>query len=377
MATGQITTYDLTTGVIVDIDPMIRMLSPTDTPLQNGLGLRGDDPETVLSTDTVFEKKFEWQDETILIPSSTAGATSTTGASTLVVATGDREKFSTGDAILIVATDEIVRVTGYNATAHTLDIARSHGAAAADTIASGGALVSLGAQLAEGSDPEAARAVDWTNRYNLTQIFGPTKIEVSQTEQAIRKYGLNTTMMDKQVANRTKEMAIQIEQALLNGDRVDDTSGKIRMTGGINYWITTNVDSATTQITSATLLDQMQACWDLGGVPDRCLGNSTQIRAISALDEGDIRLGRMDTGRGQTVQYFDSDFGRLSMVLHRWANTKNLFLFSREQAQQKVLRPLRFEMLAKTGDSIKGQIVKEMGLQFEAERWAAKFTALT
>ena len=41
MPTGTITTYDLTTGVIVDIDPMIRMLDPTEVPLQSGAGSDG------------------------------------------------------------------------------------------------------------------------------------------------------------------------------------------------------------------------------------------------------------------------------------------------------------------------------------------------
>jgi hypothetical protein len=42
----------------------------------------------------------------------------------------------------------------------------------------------------------------------------------------------------------------------------------------------------------------------------------------------------------------------------------------------KTLRPFSFQMLAQTGDAVKGMIVGEKTLKFEAERWAAKFTAL-
>lgn len=372
MPTGTITTYDLTTGVIVDIDPLIRLLDPTDVPLQNA---RGSDGRSVLSTGTMFEKKKEWQDETILIPRSTVAATATTGGAVLTVASGHQTRFSTGDALLIGA--EQVRVTAYGNTADTLLIARGHASTSADTIALAADIVNLGAQLAEGSDPQNARSADWANRYNLSQIFGPTAVVVSGTENAIRKYGLNGTQFDKQAANRMAEEAIKLEQALIYGKRYDDSSGKIREMGGLSYFITTNVDSTTTEVGKAKFLDMLQSIYTLGGNPNILLVGPTQKRRISAIDEGDIRLGRADNGRGEMVDYFDSDFGRLDMVLHRRVRATEAFAFSRDQATILTLRPWQFEMLGKTGDSLKGQIVAEKSLKFEAERWAGRFTALT
>lgn len=372
MPTGTITTYDLTEGVIVDIDPLIRLLDPVDVPLQNGAGSNG---RSVLSTGSMFEKKKEWQDETILIPRSTVAATATTGGGVLTVASGHQLRFSTGDALLIGA--EQVRVTAYGNTADTLLISRGYASTSADTIANGADIVNLGAQLAEGSDPQNARSLDWANRYNLSQIFGPTAVTVSGTENVIRKYGLVGTQFDKQAANRMAEEAIKLEQALIYGKRYDDASGKIREMGGMNYFITTNVDSATTEVGSTKLLDMLQTIYSLGGNPNRALVGALQKRRISAIDEGDIRLGRQDNGRGQMVDYFESDFSRLDIVLHRRVRSTDAFIFSREQAEILTLRPWQFEMLGKTGDSLKGQIVGEKSLKFEAERWAGKFTALT
>jgi hypothetical protein len=372
MPTGTVTTYDLTTGVIVDIDPLIRLLDPTDVPLQNGAGSDG---RSVLSTGTTFEKRFDWQDETILIPRSTAAATATTGGGVLTVASGHQLRFSTGDALLIGA--EQVRVTAYGNTADTLLISRGYADTSAGTIASGTDIVNLGANLAEGSDPQNARSLDWSSRYNLTQIFGPTAVVVSGTENAIRKYGLVGTMFDKQAANRMAEEAIKLEQALLYGTRYDDTSGKIRQMGGMSYFITTNVNSSTTEISLSSMLDLAATIYDLGGAPNRLLVGALQKRRISALDGDDIRLGRQDNGRGQTVDYFDSDFGRWDIVMHRRVRATDAFLFNRDQATIRTLRPFQFEMLGKTGDSEKGIIVGEKTLQFNAQRWAGRFSALT
>jgi len=372
MATGIITTFDLTQGVIVDIDPLIRLLDPVDVPLQGGAGSNG---MTVLATDGCFEKKIEWQDDTILTPRSTVGATATTGDTVLTVASGERLRFSTGDALLIGS--QQVRVTGYGSTADTLLVSRAYAGTTAGTIASGADIVNLGANLAEGSDPEDPRSQDRTGRYNLTQIFGPTSVIVSGTEQAIRKYGLSTTEFDYQMALRVKEEAIKLEQALIYGTRFEDTNNKLRQMGGMTYYITTNVDSTTTQVGTSSILDILQDTFDAGGNPNRVLVGSRQKRNISALDSDDIRLGRADNGRGQTVDYFDSDFGRVDFVLHRRMRSGDAIFFNRDQAVLKTLRPLQFKMLGDTGDSTKGMVVMEKTLKFEAERWAARMSALT
>jgi len=372
MPTGLISTYDLTQGVIVDMDPLIRLLDPTEVPLQGGMGSNG---LTVLATDSCFEKKIEWQDDTLLTPRSTVAATATTGDTVLTVASGERLRFSTGDALLIGS--EQVRVTGYGNTADTLLVSRAYASTTAGTIPAGTDIVNLGANLPEGSDPEDPRATDRTGRYNLTQIFGPTSVIVSGTEQVVRKYGIQTSEFDYQMALRAKEELIKLEQALIYGTRFEDTQNKIRQMGGMTFFITTNVDTTTTQVSSSSILDMLQDIYDAGGNPNRALVGSRQKRNVSAIDSDDIRLGRADNGRGQTVDYFDSDFGRIDFVLHRRMRSTDMIFFNRDQATLKTLRPLQFKMLGDTGDSVKGMIVMEKTLQFEAERWAGRFTALT
>ena len=97
MATGTMTSYDLTTGVQLEVEDLIYVISPFDVPL---LGANGADGRTVLSQDTVYEKKVEWLDETLLTPRTTLGATYVTADTYITIAAGERERFQTGDIIL-------------------------------------------------------------------------------------------------------------------------------------------------------------------------------------------------------------------------------------------------------------------------------------
>ena len=376
------TTYDLTTGVKLDVEDAIWLISPFDVPLQGAMGADG---RVSLASATCFEKKVEWLDETLLTPRTTQSATTalaTTNGTTLYCAAGAQLQFQTGDVILMDG--EYMQITSYVSTTGWA-VARGGttnsnglGTVVITTSATGDVIIGVGSALAEGSNPPAARAVDRTDRYNLTEVFGPYGVSVSQSEQAIQKYGLRSTEFDHQVMNRTKEAFIAIEQAVLYGlQQAGSNSPLNRTMGGFIYYITSNVDSTSTQITDATLLPNLNNCFDAGGTPDRIVLGSYQKRQLSQLNSGDIRYPQELNTRGQVVDYYDSDFGRLAVVLDRWCRKADLFIFSRDQAELNTLRPLSFEMLAKTGDAINGQVVGEKTLKFRRQSWAAVMTALT
>src|SRR5687768_9965930 len=113
MPTGRATSYDLTVGVVVNMDEAIYMLSPIDTPMLTGLGADG---LTMIGSAPVDEIQFSWMTDTILTPRTTLAATATTGDAVLTVASGDRIKFSTGDIVTIAKAGAVeqIRVTGYS-----------------------------------------------------------------------------------------------------------------------------------------------------------------------------------------------------------------------------------------------------------------------
>jgi hypothetical protein len=370
---GTFQTYDLATGVKLDVEDVIWLISPFDVPLQGGMGADG---RTALSVSNVTEKKIEWLDEQLLTPKTTlAAAVVTTTQTTIQAAAGTGINFQTGD-VLQIGTEQ-VQVTAYGTTADYLVISRGFNSTTPVAFVTGETVIGIGSALAEGSDPPAARAVDRVDRFNYTQVFGPVAVQVSGTEQVVQKYGLVGTEFDHQVANRIKEQSIAVEQAILNGIPSAGSATVGRTMGGFAYYITTNVDSTTTTLTDSAFMAQMQACFDAGGNPDRFVVGSKQKRVISALDSTNIRYQQATNTRGQVVEFYDTDYGRVSIILDRWALTNQGFLFSREQATLATLRPMQFEMLAKTGDSVKGQVVAERSLRFRRQTHAAYFNALT
>src|ERR1019366_8030766 len=108
------TTYDLTTGVKLDIEDAIWLISPFDVALQGAMGAGG---RVSLAQASCFEKKVEWLDETLLTPRTTQSATTalaTTNGTTLYSAAGAQLQFQTGDVILMDG--EYMQITGYVST---------------------------------------------------------------------------------------------------------------------------------------------------------------------------------------------------------------------------------------------------------------------
>ena len=63
-----------------------------------------------------------------------------------------------------------------------------------------------------------------------------------------------------------------------------------------------------------------------------------------------------------------SDFGELSIVPDRFAPTRNVFVIDPEYAAMGVLRDIRTEELAKTGDASKYMMLAEIGLVMKNEK---------
>lgn len=368
----QVHTYNQTSGVPRWFDPVISMLDPSDVPL---LGQQTMDGRSVLAKIPVDQKKPEWHDDTLLNQRDALNGSITSAATSVTVDNG--QKFQVGS--LLKVDDEAMRVT--SVSTNTLTVTRAYGDTTAASHADNDVVVGLGLTLAEGSDPEDFRGVDRTERHNFTEIFGPYKIQVSGTQQVVPRWGVPNEF-DYQTAKYFKQIGVEIEQAILYGERENDTSNNWRSMGGLTYYITSangaSVDTSTTTLTEAKLLDLLQGIYDNGGRADRVASGSKQKRTISAFNTNiTVNVNQGDSRRGVVVDFFDSDFGTTFVVLDRWVRTEDLFVFPRDNIMLATLRPVQFEPLAKTGDSIKGQVLCEKSLIVKAAKHTGRFTALT
>ena len=380
---GKVTSYDLAVGVKINMDELIYMISPTDSPFINGIGTDG---RQLLGSSGVDQQEFKWMDEELLIPRATVTDTGAAGAGAtdVTVSTSDIYKFQVDDLITIGEADAAVnaavkRVTHVNTDAGVLTLADWANASAwpATTAGHADTVICVGTALVEGSDPGEARSAARTIRTNCTQIFGPTPIHMSRTEQQVSRYGVSDEFA-KQVYGRSVENVITREQAYLYGQYNNDTSNKRRSTGGLNYHITSNTDTTTT-LTLAALEALQQKCYNAGGMPDLLIANPASFKDLNDSDNTEtVRHVIDDPRRGRVpTMSIITEFGETQAVRNRWCHAETAFLVAKEGISRRVMQPLVVEALAKTGDSDKVQIVCEEGLQVKGEQHMGKFTNLT
>lgn len=367
------TSYDLTTGVIVDMDEAIYLLSALDSPFLTGVDSDG---LSILSSQPTNEKKVEWMHDAILTPSTTLAAWAISTATSLTVATGDALKFSIGDLVLVES--EVIRVDSCPDSS-TLTVTRGtpYGTTALHNTSL--AVVGVGQVLPEGSDPPLPRFTDRSPFYNVTQIFGPEAVSLSKTEQVVAKYGVPNEMAH-QLFQRTQELSIRREQAILYGQRIEDTNR--RSMGGIFYYTTTNT-TTTTVLNVTSVAAMQQTCWAAGGMPDRLAVNPIGLSDLNALaDTSRVRMDFADNRRGRVpIMVVITEFGELTVVRNRWMRTgttaTDALLFKRDQVVRRPLRPLVLEPLAKTGDRDTMMMVCEESLEVKGQNHMAKFTGLS
>lgn len=374
---GVLSTLDLTNGVIVNMDEAIYLYSPMELPLLSGVGADG---RSVLSSGPVDQTSFSWLDEENLAPRSTLAASLTAGETVLTLSSNtERLRFHTGDLLAIggAANGERVYVSAYGTTAGTLVITRGLiGTAQAFTTSD--AVQGVGMMAGEGATPVATGARDTTTRTNVTQIFGPIKVEMTDTDRVIPRYGIPDQWAHN-LYHRQYELNQSREQALIYGKKYSTTANTQRAMGGVVEYVTTNTDSTSTQLTVTAISALQQDCYNEGGVPDHLWVNPVSLSDLNDITNTSIvRTDMVETRRGRfPVQTVITEFGEVTLIRNRHVEPKDAFLVRRDQIRRRILRPMSFQFLAKTTDATSAMLVCEESLEVKGEKHMGRFQALS
>lgn len=363
--------YDLQVETKINIDELIYILTPEDLPLLSGIGSDG---LGVIGKAPVDNTVFYWMEEDVPLPRGTVSEALDDTETAWTMATGDAVKFAVGDAIRV--DDEIVLITGVNTTTEVLTVTRGALGTTAASHADASEVVGLGTVLAEGSIGSAN--FQGRDKYsNYTQIFSK-KLTVSRTEQSIPKYGVPNEL-NKQMRNAMLHCNVGIEQAALYGIKYEDSATRVRSTGGLNYYITTNVDSSSDWLTVSGIEAQQQKAYDNGGYFEfitarpaafQALNNVMGSERVQTVTVEDARRGRR---RAQVVM---TEFGEVTLVRNRYVRKNEAFAYNRDNFIQRVFQPLVAQKLAKTDDTDSFMMVAECGFQVKGQDHMAKWTAL-
>lgn len=233
----------------------------------------------------------------------------------------------------------------------------------------------------EGSDYAFSKPTARTRVTNNAQIVRKTW-EVSDTQEAVDKAGVESEYAHR-MQNALKELARDIEYALVNGTGNSGASGTARSLKGVLAFITTNVETGsgtgTQALTESLFNDVLQTAFTAGGNPDTVYANGWQKRKISAFSTPSTRnIDAEDKKLVAAVDIYESDFGLLRIKLDRYMPTDKVAVLEQDKWAVASLRPIKVDQnVARVGSAKRAAVEAELTLVAYNEAASAKITELT
>lgn len=232
---------------------------------------------------------------------------------------------------------------------------------------------------AEGDDTSATAVTPQVRLNNYTQIMKEAA-SVAGTQEAVDKAGARGEMA-KQMALKAAEMKKDIEYALTRSG-VAVTTGVREMRGLRGFLDAANTNSAagyvapnyvtnvaptdgtTPRAFAETLLkDAWQKTYISGGRPTVIMMGASQKQTFSTFTGNANRQVMASTEKlNAAIDVYVGDFGTLNAVVNIEQRSRDVFLIQPDKLEFSVLRPWQKDDLAKTGDSVRKQLLIEATL---------------
>lgn len=217
----------------------------------------------------------------------------------------------------------------------------------------------------EGADAPADSSTAVTNKSNFCQIM--TKVaEIAGTLEAVDKYGRDSEMAF-QLERIYGELANDEEFAVVGSQQAGSagtTSAARELTSFVpqlDASVVTASAGADSAALEAEIVAAHQACYEAGGNPGYLVVSPASSLFISefARSAGRQRDIRNEKTLVNVVDLYVSNFGELDVVIDRNIETDTIIGFYPEYAATCVLRPTTDWELAKVGDSMRRQVLRE------------------
>lgn len=233
----------------------------------------------------------------------------------------------------------------------------------------------------EGADFSFSRPGARSRLTNNVQIFTKT-VEVSGTQDAVSTAGLDSEFA-YQMEKRMKEIATDVEIALITGTGNSGATGTARLLKGILPFITTNVETGTgtgsETLTETMYNDTLQTVWAAGGRPDTSYVNGFQKRKISSFSTANDRTTEIgaDGKISNFVDVYQSDFGTQTITLDSFMTASVVAVIQKDLWKVAMLRGIRMVDVATIGDAKRGALVGSLTLEARNEAGNGKVTQLS
>lgn len=254
----------------------------------------------------------------------------------------------------------------------------------------------------EGADWSLDTTTAPSRVFNVTMILRKD-VGLSMSQHAVDTAGF-ADQYAYEVQKATKELAIKLERVTFGAlTTATGASGTARVMKGLQAFITTNtayagnnggtVGDATHDgvLTVGDFNDMLNSIYTQGGNPEQVYVSPKVKRQISAFAvpgaaAGNVyakNIAAVDKKLIGAIDFYDSDFGLIQIVLDRWipestntvtatasatATGGQMFFLSRAINRLAWLRPVQHELVGKRGDSVAGLVVGEVTLEVLSEK---------
>jgi len=353
------TSYNWTIGLIREISDPISIIDPRNNPLLDRWGFDranrifdglGDNPNT----------KIEWQEDEMATLSDTLDGSIASNATTITL--NDASILTDGDVILIDS--EYMWVSSVSGEVAT--VTRNFGGTQA-THADTATVTIVGQARLERDDATYDVMTEPTQPYNYTNII-QAGVQVSGTELKMARYGIDD-MMQYQFDKAMDRWARKFELGIFHGQRKAGSTTTPRSMGGLDTFITTGgnySDASSAAITMTMIEDVMELCDVDGAIPNLLVCHPRQWKFIHRFYRDYVTITGGQSEGSQVghspVRTLVTNFGDLEVLPDKQCPNDKVYLLNEDHIGTYQLRaPAQYEV-ARTGDSVKGEIVGEVSL---------------
>ncbi len=369
------TVYSDATAQARAISDVISMIDPRDTPLLAKLGLDSAREKFKLNLDGFKIELLEDSLDPLEDAINDVSGWDSSDTSELTV--DDASKFQDGYVILVE--DEKMVVKSVDTTTNFLEVyARGFGDTSSVAHADDTVVKIIGMARLEGDDADYGPIVDITAPYNYTSIFQKA-IKVSGTLQAISQHGIDDEFIYQ--ANKAVPHLLRlVERMAFYGERVVGSASSPRSAGGLGVFITDNVVAAGGAIAKSHVDSLMEEIIMDGGYPDLLVMNPRVANDLRALLDSSnfVRVSQDENKLGvDAIERVMTQYGELELVMDRWCPTDTAYVLQSDKVGFYSLRNFESYELARSGDSLKGEVVGEFSVLAANDQAHGKITGIT
>lgn len=230
-----------------------------------------------------------------------------------------------------------------------------------------------GLEQVEGFDVTSFQKSGRAELHNVCSLISKAT-SVSGTAQASSIEGVSS-IFNEEINRRLIELKIALEKAVINSTYNDgSTTPNIRKMKGLLEFVPTAQQIAGTFGTTA-VRDMAKELWNhgLGANGFIMVVNSDVKDIIDSFYAGSYNYNHQTNNFGLVVNTLNSSYGNISIILDRHMPADKALIFDPDFVELQFLRQPQFEMLAKTGDNMKGMVLTEATIKVASPKALVSF----